>query len=357
MDPAVGQLLEDGVLIKKSRDVGRFFIKSHFGSSLTNNRLKLNFVEASFLQSEGKIRIFTEDSGELSFEDFFSFCAKKIIDFETLFFSFRDLRSRGYAIVQENNSNISSSFVEYKTQRQKEAQEPRFHVLSIAERSDFSVDQIHTVLKKTAAQGNPLWFSLVDEEGDITYYDVLELQAKGCIDSPITESFEGMILNNRVIIFDDKAHKSLFENQFIGKPFAKGLQLSHVEALYLVKNQHLRVHNLQGETLSYQDYLKAVQEVQSDILLRLKVYETLKEKGLIIKTGFKFGTHFRVYTDMPGKTHAQYLVQAVPQGYSNAWNVVGRAIRLAHSVNKEMVFARIDDQDQVCFISFRRLRP
>ncbi len=356
MDPAVGQLESDGVLLKKSRDVGRFFVKSHFGTSLTNNRLKLNFVEASFLQSEGKLRIFTQDAGELSFEDFFSYCAKKIPDFETLFFSFRDLRNRGYAIVEENNTT-ATSFVEYKTQRQQEAQEPRFHVLSIAERSNFDVEKIYTLLDKTVQKDNPLWFSLVDEEGDITYYDVGELKAQGKINTNITTPHQGMILNNRVVIFEKQANTTLFEPHFLGKPFAQGLQLSHVEALYLVKKGLLSVHNLKGKTLEYQDYLQLVQKVQTDITLRLHVYETLKEKGLIVKTGFKFGTHFRVYTDMPGKTHAEYLVQAVPQGYTNAWNVVGRAIRLAHSVNKEMVFARIDDQDQVCFISFRRLRP
>ena len=99
-----------------------------------------------------------------------------------------------------------------------------------------------------------------------------------------------------------------------------------------------------------------IKKSQPDIDQILLVYKDLKKRGLIVKTGFKFGSHFRAYTKKPGETHAEYLIHVVGQNYTVLWAEISRAVRLAHSVNKEIVFAKVENK-KIDYIKFGRLRP
>jgi len=89
---------------------------------------------------------------------------------------------------------------------------------------------------------------------------------------------------------------------------------------------------------------------------RLAVFEDLKKRGLIVKTGFKFGSHFRAYTKSPDETHAEFLIHVVEKDFKSIWEEISRAVRLAHSVNKEICLAQLS-KTNIDYISFGRLRP
>ncbi|RLG36170.1 MAG: tRNA-intron lyase, partial [Candidatus Alkanophagales archaeon] len=69
-----------------------------------------------------------------------------------------------------------------------------------------------------------------------------------------------------------------------------------------------------------------------------------RERRLIVKTGFKFGSHFRVYERME-QPHSKYLVHVVPREHIFVKPELSRAVRLAQSVRKQMVFAYEDTAD------------
>jgi len=77
---------------------------------------------------------------------------------------------------------------------------------------------------------------------------------------------------------------------------------------------------------------------------------------MIVKTGFKFGTHFRAYSKNPDESHAEHLVQVVPADYKGLWSDISRGVRLGHSVNKNFIFACFSKKD-IDFINLGRLRP
>jgi tRNA-intron endonuclease len=110
-----------------------------------------------------------------------------------------------------------------------------------------------------------------------------------------------------------------------------------------------------GKKLSLKSFMKYAKKVQPDLDLRLKAYKDLKERELVAKTGFKFGSHFRVYRNEPLRSHAPYLVHVVPKEFTSTWTEISRSVRLAHSVRKRMLFARIDKE--VDYISIERTRP
>jgi tRNA-intron endonuclease len=53
--------------------------------------------------------------------------------------------------------------------------------------------------------------------------------------------------------------------------------------------------------------------------------------------------------------HSEYLVHTVPQNYVFRLPVISRAVRLAHSVRKQMVFAFLNGD--VGYLEMRRLKP
>src|SRR5439155_104130 len=65
--------------------------------------------------------------------------------------------------------------------------------------------------------------------------------------------------------------------------------------------------------------MKEAKAIQPDFDLRLRAYEDLTARGVISKTGFKYGSHFRAYEGDPESHHAKYLVHVVPKGHRGAW--------------------------------------
>ncbi len=76
------------------------------------------------------------------------------------------------------------------------------------------------------------------------------------------------------------------------------------------------------------------------------VYEDWRMRGFIVKTGFKFGTHFRIY--FPGASpsldtgdwvHSKHVVHVFPREMQLLTSDLSRAIRVAHSVKKTFILS------------------
>jgi tRNA splicing endonuclease len=76
------------------------------------------------------------------------------------------------------------------------------------------------------------------------------------------------------------------------------------------------------------------------------VYEDWRKRGYIVKTGFKFGTHFRIY--FPGASpvrtedkwmHSKHVIHVFSRKSKMIISEWARAIRVAHSVKKTFILA------------------
>lgn len=340
-----GELKKDYIIIKKPKDIGRLYNKSHFGKLLDKNKLQLDLIEGVFLVDEGKIKI-KKGNDYIDFETLISIALKKILHFEIKYPVFKDLKKRGHLIhIYEKDKLITFNQVKNK-----------FYVIAFSERDELDLNEMKKTIREVTKDGKALWIAIVDEEGDITYYDASILEIKGSIKKHNFPKGRCVLLENRAIIFDKRLSKILFEKEFFGKPFGEWLQISFVEALYLYKNKILDISLSKENESSYDKVEKVIYQKQSDIKQRLVVYEDLKKRMLIVKTGFKFGSHFRAYTKYPDETHAEYLVHVVSNNFKSIWEEISRAVRLAHSVNKEILLAQIS-KSKIYYIKFGRLRP
>jgi len=340
-----GKLIKNKIIVRKPKDIGRLYNKSHFGKIIGGNRLELNLLEGIFLLGEGKIDIY-HNKKKLDFEKLTKITAEIIPDFEAKYHAFKDLRNRGHAIKIYDKEDKISFFNFNQT----------FFVSAHSERDLFIIDEAKELIKNIEKKEKELWVGILDEEGDLTYYKMSLLDIRGKNREHNFQKTKGLLLKDRVIIFDKKSSKNLHEKEFYGKPFGEGLQLSIVEAMYLQQKGFVDIYTIDDEKVSKEILFKIVEEIQPDILLRFNVFKDLKKRGLLVKTGFKFGAHFRAYTTKPENTHAEYLVHVVVKGFKSTWAEISRAVRLAHSVNKEIVFS-IVYRNKIDYIKFGRLRP
>lgn len=152
------------------------------------------------------------------------------------------------------------------------------------------------------------------------------------------------------LVFDKKS-RILFEKYWIGqwgvyKAIGRGkiLQIDPIETLYLSKIGYEVINVVGKGKLKFEDILNRVREKISQIEALLSVYEDWRNRGYILKTGFKFGAHFRIY--FPGASpvkkewiHSKHVIHVFPKDVKMVMSEWARAVRVAHSVRKTFIMA------------------
>ena len=174
----------------------------------------------------------------------------------------------------------------------------------------------------------------------------------------------GELVENRVVIWDIEEARCAFKEGFYGKPlgipkpkapdFNAPLILDLIEGLYLAKKGRLSIYKGDARTPVKLDVIEKIcEEEYVDFPQKFLVYKEIREAGLIVTPGIKFGCDFAVYVHGPGIDHAPYLVEVVkPSGKMTATGVVLSG-RLATTVRKQFIVAIADvKKEKVNFISF-----
>lgn len=171
---------------------------------------------------------------------------------------------------------------------------------------------------------------------------------------------EAQLYKCKIMVWDEAQANQLYQRGSYGKPLSGGkLQLAPVEALYLLEVGKIRVVGEDGKRLKFKNLSAKFTEVDPEVMLKYSAYADLRSRGYIIKTGLKFGAHFRVYErgEKPGEAHSKFLVHAVPEGIKLTPTELARAVRLAHSVRKKILWAIVDDEGDVTYYALTRERP
>lgn len=174
---------------------------------------------------------------------------------------------------------------------------------------------------------------------------------------PVSES---RLYKGKIIVWDEAQANHLYQRGFFGKPLSGGkLQLAPVETLYLLESGKIRVVGNDGKNLNFRALAEKLTEADPELMLKYTAYADLRSRGYVIKTGLKFGAHFRVYErgEKPGEAHSKFLVQAIPESVKMTPTELARAVRLAHSVKKKIFWAVVDDEGDITYYSISRERP
>lgn len=189
----------------------------------------------------------------------------------------------------------------------------------------------------------------------------------------VEKIWEGELLENRVIIWDPEA-VVLYDESGYGKPQPEEnpnrLELELVEATYLVEKGKLKVFiKSEGKKKRKAIDLKELLEIGSKNVNQFHpqfiVYRDLRDRGYLVKTGFKFGAHFRLYErgvklkrgPKAAHEHTHAIVHAVSEESSFSLPEMSRAVRLAHNIRATMWWAVVDREGDVTYYSLSRITP
>lgn len=166
-------------------------------------------------------------------------------------------------------------------------------------------------------------------------------------------------MKERVLVTDASVADELVSRGY-GEKEGNQLLLSPEEALYLKeKRQDFPIENKSGKEMTYDAMWRTFLKLDKEFEMKYLVFRDLKDRGFCVKTGFKFGSHYRVYSrgDRPGKGHAIWLVHVLPEKAKIDVIVLSRAIRLAQNVRKKMIYAVVDKESNITYYRFDRITP
>ncbi|MDI6825996.1 MAG: tRNA-intron lyase [Candidatus Aenigmarchaeota archaeon] len=176
---------------------------------------------------------------------------------------------------------------------------------------------------------------------------------------------EGELLEQRVIIWDKEAFSELEESGY-GKVLEDRLELTLVEAMFLFNKGKLAVfvkEENEKKKLSKEELYEYCVKNERNFHARLVVYTDLRDRGFLVKTGFKFGTDFRIYErgvklkkgPKAAFEHTKFVAHAIPEEFSCSFPELSRAVRLAQNIRSEMIWAVVDGESCVTYYGIKRL--
>lgn len=169
------------------------------------------------------------------------------------------------------------------------------------------------------------------------------------------------ILGGEKVITESSDDAREFYNQSrFGEITENGkVELSLLEALYLMEKGKVKIKSDAGRELNFETYLKRARKVEPTFWIRYCVFRDMRNRGYIIKTALKFGADFRVYDRgvKPGEDHAKWIVFPVHEGSTLTWHDFSAKNRVAHSTKKKLLLAIVDDENDVTYYQVSWVRP
>lgn len=166
----------------------------------------------------------------------------------------------------------------------------------------------------------------------------------------MTKEIEAQFIENFLVVWNSKDGTKLYKMGFYGKPigipkpktteFDAPLILDLIEGLYLVEKKIIKVNEGKEKTeIKLKELLKRARELYEDFDLRYDVYHDLRDHGLVVTPGIKFGCDFAVYKRGPGVEHAPFMVSVKKTEDEMTATEIVKTGRLATTVRKRFIIA------------------
>ncbi len=352
-----GAIAADGtVTIADRAEASAVYGKGYFGVPAADGSLALDRYESVYLAEMGRIELPAPTDGTAAWSRVFRRAVRADAAFPVRYLVYRDLRQRGY-VVRASPPPVDFAVLPRGGIPNKTPS--RFWVAAVSEREPFDLARVVELATRAQTARRLLWLAVVDEESDLTYYRVRRPSPTGALpprglDAPA----EGWLSADRVTVHDAAAVDRLGRELAYGSRVGARLELSLIEAAFLADTGELRLRAATTGRAVPRDLLaRRARRLDPRFDERLAAYRALRARRLVVKTGFKYGAHFRAYPRNPEHAHARYLVQAVPTTHVATWPTVAGGVRVAQGVRKEFLLAGVAPNLEVAFLSLERIRP
>jgi tRNA-intron endonuclease len=335
MAETVGSLRGGLVMVDNAQDANRLYSRHGVGSPQPGNALALSLVEAAWCVEGGRLSV-SDGSARMDVADLLERGAQGSGRTEVGFLAYRDLRERGLVV---RHTSTPGGFEVW--QRGEAPPKPAWFTLQAsAERDPVAVRDL------AAWAGLGCVLGVVDEDGGLTYYQTALADPQGEVPEARLPPAQGILLDDRVLVNDKVAAQRYGEMESLGTRIGERLVLSLTEAEALRRRGVLSVPSrLVEQAKANQPHFERA----------LPVFMDLRRRGVVAKSGLKFGTHLRAYRGHPDKEHAEWLIHCATPDSRLSWGELARAVRVAHGVRKELLVAMADTG--VRYLTLQWFRP
>ncbi|WP_416838077.1 tRNA-intron lyase [Haloferax sp. DFSO52] len=350
--------LEDGVVHLPGDARQRFHDSRGYGKPTGGNDLDVAPVEAAHLLSRGDI----DGVDGMGLRELLARTGTTL-DFVV----YKDLRDRGFYLspAREEWPGVDDAdgadFLVYPRGKGPWDGVVEYRMRVVGERESIPVSSLGEIVEQSSAarrtSSGEVVLAIVDEDGDLTYFDTEGYEPAGSAIEDLPSGLDAELLSDRALLWDGVDHlyrQGFYGQRLYGRNADSGpLQLSLLEAAYLARRDALDI--------TESDVVACGRDVEGDRFdRRLAVYTALRETGTVPKSGFKFGSDFRVYTDfetVSNLSHSEFLVRVVTPDHTFVPRDLSLDVRLAGGVRKRMVFALTDAKGEIDWLSVSRLTP
>jgi tRNA-intron endonuclease, archaea type len=173
------------------------------------------------------------------------------------------------------------------------------------------------------------------------------------------------LIENFLVVWNPTEGSQLYKTAYYGKPvgipkpkipeFDVPLVLDLMEGLYLAETEKIEIFENPNEMKVNLDKLRIkAKELYDEFEEKYAVYHNMRDSGLIVTPGIKFGCDFAVYKYGPGVEHAPYMVTVKKAGSNISATEIVKNGRLATTVRKRFIIAVPDlDSKEIKYLMFK----
>jgi len=173
------------------------------------------------------------------------------------------------------------------------------------------------------------------------------------------------LIENFLVVWNPQEGTALYQMGYYGKPlgiakpkipeFNVPLILDLMEGLYLAEKRAITIHEgPENKKVNLKRLRQKAKQLYEEFEEKYAVYRDLREGGLIVTPGIKFGCDFAVYKHGPGVEHAPYMVSVKKARSDITATEVVKAGRLATTVRKRFIIAVPDlETDKTQYLIFK----
>ncbi len=158
------------------------------------------------------------------------------------------------------------------------------------------------------------------------------------------------LIENFLVVWNPAEGSELYKKGYYGKPlgiakpkipeFNVPLILDLMEGLYLMENGTIAVYEgMKKSKVGLNKLCTMAKHLYEEFDEKYAVYHNLRDNGLIVTPGIKFGCDFAVYKHGPGVEHAPYMVSVKRADSMITATEIVKAGRLATTVRKRFIIA------------------
>ncbi|MEM2518545.1 MAG: tRNA-intron lyase [Candidatus Bathyarchaeia archaeon] len=172
-------------------------------------------------------------------------------------------------------------------------------------------------------------------------------------------------IENFLVVWNPSDGSELFKMGFYGKPlgipkpkipeFNVPLILDLMEGLYLAEKGIITVYESAEKTrVSLKKLRQKARTLYEEFDEKYAVYRDLRDSGMVVTPGIKFGCDFAVYKHGPGLEHAPYMVSVKKASSELTATEIVKAGRLATTVRKRFIIAVPDmEKGKIRYLIFK----